>query len=86
MKESYERKPLEELGDIELSEDEVEEEKYHPAPSQAVLAATIAAASVTTAAEVHAAKNICSFMRKKYEIYSHNIKIVLNERNFKLSP
>lgn len=51
MKESYERKPLEELGDIELSEDE-EEEKYHAAPSPAVLAATVAAAAATTTAEV----------------------------------
>lgn len=48
--ESYERKPLEELGDIELSEDE-EEEKYHAAPSPAVLAATVAAAAATTTAE-----------------------------------
>lgn len=52
MKESYERKPLEELGDIELSEDEEEEEKYHAAPSPAVLAATVAAAAATTTAEV----------------------------------
>lgn len=39
-----ERRPLEELGDIELSEDE-EEVKIHPPPTAEVVAATIAAAA-----------------------------------------
>lgn len=44
MQDGPERRPLEELGDIELSEDE-EEVKIHPPPTAEVVAATIAAAA-----------------------------------------
>ena len=51
--ESAERKPLEELGDLDLSEDEMEEEeKIHAAPSPAVVAAVKAAAAAVESPNV----------------------------------